>query len=456
MLKKMLMFGVICAISSGVSFGKTRALDIAESSLKSMQDLGIEYRCFGDDTQAKCQFRDIVLPFVHATIKNAQFELEVSDFKYTQKISANVQTDFKRQVQYAEFIPKNITCQNDSDLINREIVTNEKCFVASDVATLEFDSDTLLQSRNFRYKTMFSILQELLAKAYHYNEKINNMDSVYRVKLQQLRDKRDNEMKELYTEHENLENDLQHITQTNKYSDTRHSCGCDNHKICNDSRGITQDKTSLHNSLMKNRAEMKKVREFYEKDYDELREEYQEATQGVVDEFIVWLKNYNIDLREARLYLRTKKLAESTFGLYAHDFLDFNENIPLSKKERKAREEEKKEITAGYYSSIEASRAASITFINQSPYLNDNLKKNFVKIVNEYAKLFDPNSHKRSVKITAQKINGEPINLGDEVERMVKYSKNEVRGYDLIQQHFFDIVNQYDIRAVRYWPNQNR
>lgn len=403
MLKKMLVMSMACAISCNISFSKpTRALDLAEIVLSETEKSGIRHVCHGNDREANCHIRDIVNSYLQ--IKNIYMDIALTDFTLKQKFSADIEMNLGKYADYNIFIPKNIVCEAESHLKDLENLNTGSCTLKSDVATLEIDMQDVMQSKKFRYKTMFNAVRHFMETITYFSNKFEKIQSLYAKDSQTLREQRDNDLRRLYAE----EN-----TKQNSY-------------------------------------EIHMVREAYEINSDALTKRYVADTQKNMDNFISWLKQYNIDIKEIKIYLKTKKLAESLFAIYAKDFLNFNENTPLSNEEKKQREEEKKRITAEYYAGLELIRAAAITFVSQSPYLNEHLKKNLTKVVSEHAKLFDPNSHKRSLKILVQHLSDKPINLGEQVEKLKNADDRDTK-----LQILFEIINQYDIKVVRYWPNFN-
>ncbi len=73
--------------------------------------------------------------------------------------------------------------------------------------------------------------------------------------------------------------------------------------------------------------------------------------------------------------------------------------------------------------------------------------------MSDHAQLLDPNAKKRSVKILITPIDSTAMNLGDEAQKMIN-AYNKSRGHGLMKT-FFDIVNKYEIKSVRVWPENN-
>lgn len=238
-----------------------------------------------------------------------------------------------------------------------------------------------------------------------------------------------------------------------------HSCGMANvdskskHKGGNESlASLLNDPLYLENELNKNNLDISQTRTKYDTQYRELLDETKEEVDSVKKDMIKWLKNYNFDIKEVRLELKASDMANYTFALYAQDFLNFNENAKLSKKEKQARINEKKRIMAGYYSSIEAMRAASITYVQESPYLNAENKKGIVKIIDKHAKLFEPHTGVKRVKILATHNIESSFNAGNAAESLISFIDNDT-SLDVFLHTLFDNVNEYSIKSVRYFPN---
>ena len=49
-----------------------------------------------------------------------------------------------------------------------------------------------------------------------------------------------------------------------------------------------------------------------------------------------------------------------------------------------------------------------------------------------------------------QHLSDKPINLGEQVEKLKNADDRDTK-----LQILFEIINQYDIKVVRYWPNFN-
>ena len=93
-----------------------------------------------------------------------------------------------------------------------------------------------------------------------------------------------------------------------------------------------------------------------------------------------------------------------------------------------------------------------MTFVEQSPYLEKHLKDSLKKVIVEYAKLLDPNSHRVRVKVVVSPRYDFTINLGDEAKKII-FAYNKGTTHSLIKE-IFDIINRYDIKYVRVWPEQ--
>lgn len=445
MLKKVFVLGVVCALSLAYAKDKSRALDYAQ---KSMKDFGsdVHYTCYGNDTEARCSARNITdFPF---SINNFVLDVNLSDYEYKRKVSFDLETSYFRE--YEKFVPNNLTCEGVYNLKDLDVSGSEHCVLSADVATMEFDIDSSITSKNFNYKDMFKVVQDSFDKP---RDLLDRLSNVTQQNSQAALDdyfKGEDELDNLYAERESLIESHKHSVTNNKKS----SCGCGHHKGDSKPAGIKDllnDRKYIEDKLAQNSSEIAKVTQENKQKKDEREAEYQEEKRDIEKSIVKYLSNYNLKIKEIRIYIKGNKLADTTFATYAQDFFNFNENTKLNKKEKKAREEEKKRVTAGYYSSIEAMRAASITFISQSQYLNDNHKKNFIKILDLHAKLFEPHAHKNSIRILITPLSDKSINLGKEAKKIIKFANDEISSEEFVKT-LFDTINQYDIRAVRFFP----
>ncbi len=438
MLKKVFAIGAMCAMSCGVSFGKTTALELVESSLKDVKSLGIEYSCYGDDKYAKCQFKDLNTTLFG--LKNAGFEISLTDYQLKQKAFGDIVSNFGQDVN--KFVPNRFECSSESNLVVDDLDSYgvEQCVLKSDVSNLRVDLKTKMHSKAYRYKTMPSILLKNIALIQKISKDFDDADEKYNNKVSKLREDRDKQIGEIYDEIEHfgmlLESKGSH----------QHGCKCGE---CKENEEVKEFK-EMH--AIKTR-EAREIREKYGKEYDRLQKEYDDEVQGIFDSAITILKMYDFELQEARVYIKADTLADTLFTLSNKRFFAFNKNIPLTKEQELMRAEKKKRITAKYYSELEASRAGMITLVKESPYLSDNLRATLQKVIIQHVKLFDPNSRTRSVKVLITPLDNVPFNLGDELQKFRNiYVDSNYHDDDNATKAYFDIINKYDIRAVREWP----
>ncbi len=429
MLKKIIAASAMCAFSCGISFGKIGALDIMEFGAEGIAKSGITYRCVGDNSHATCYFKDIdTLLF---QVKNMRTEAWLTDNQWKSEISGDIVVNLNNDS--AVFMPKSFRCENTEDLKDLQNLNNGRCVITSDVATLSIDSKALSESKTYRYKTMPTIFLQYITKIERLSKEYDRIQTQYHNKVAALQQKVHEDLDDIQTEIDML---ATAEMQNNGY---RHSCG---HKS-----------TSPQENLMRQKQAIKKN---YNIAYDEIVQQYEDDMAEWQQSVVTWLNQYNFAINEVRVYTHTNKLAETAFGVFAKEYFMFNENIPLTKQEQKERDEQKKQLTAQYYAGLEAMRAASITFIEQSPYLEEHLKESLQKIVAEYAKLFDPNAHKRSVKILITPKNNNLVKLGDEAQKLIAAYNTKGNKETEMFQALFDIINRYDIKAVKLWPEQQQ
>lgn len=435
MLRKILAAGAICAVTSGVSFGKTGALDILEKSFQEVGKSGLEYYCAGNDVEATCKFKDIdTLLF---KVKDLKVSVTLTDNQWKQAASGNIITYAGSDM--AQFMPKSFHCESSAELKDLQNFGDGQCVIKSDVATITMDSKTLVESKSYRYKSMPTLVVRYIAQVEQFSKEYDRIQQKYRDDMEQLQ-------KQFYTDLDDVRTEMDMIRNT-RYASKPSGCGS-SHLSC----GCASDDNDvmISNAITQKKSQEEQLRKNYDKAYNEIMAQYDEDTAALTQDIVAWLKQYDVTLQEMRVYVRTNKLAESAFGVFAKEYLAFNENIPLSKKEKQARAETKKQLTAQYYAGLESMRAASLTFVGQSPYLADHLKVSLQKVVSDSAKLFDPNAHKRSLKILITPRESGSLNAGVEAQKLVDaYRLGKER---VMLQALFDIVNQYNIQSVRVWP----
>lgn len=475
----MCAFG-LCSLNAQSYNGQKRALDFAENALGDLEDAGVEYNCHGDDTDASCRIRDIAFPLFSTTIANGRFEVSFKDNQYKQRIYAEFDVDSKH-IGDKRYIPHSLECVSVYNINGIILDENEKCKIEANIATLHFDAKGYARSTKMRDRSALSIIKELvklahddrenrqaiLRKAERDTEKLNK--ETYD-KLDALYAERDT-LQEQYKEASGKEYDnssynrksrsdmMSYSGGSSRFSNVKSNdkCGCEHadskhHSQKQDSlSNLLNDRKHIEKELAKNERELKELRNARDDKLIEINEEYADSMQESIEDTIKKLKKYDFDIQEVRLELKTNYIAKNTFKLFAKDFFAFNENTKLSKKEARKRAEEKKRITAEYYASIEAMRAASITYINYNPHLSDNTKKNFVKIIDEHAKLFEPHTGKNRIKIIARHLDSKPYNAGEFAKVLWDYYNDNITQKEFIDK-FFNVVNSYDIRAVRYFP----
>ncbi|MWV61362.1 hypothetical protein DCO58_10005 [Helicobacter saguini] len=426
--------------------GQKRALDFAENVLSDLKDAGVEYNCHGDDSDAACRIRDIAFPLFSTTISNGRFEVSFKDNQYKQRIYAEIDINSKHALDYESYVPKSIECKTTYNLNRVDIIGVENCVIQSGLVTLDFDLAESIHSNEFTDKSMFSIMKKSLLKVRDYDKKLTLLSTSFEERSNKLNEEKYNTIDKLYDDRDSL----QELHKQSAENNSPCGCGHHNHKSVSTVE-LLKDRRYLESSLAKNEKEIKKARENFNEEYEELQEEYDRHLRAYKQHIVKWLSNYDIDVKEARLYIKAPALSKHTFNLYADDLRTFNSDYKLTKKQKKAKAEEKKRITAGYYSSVEAMRAASITFVKESPYLSDNLKKSFSKIIDQHAKLFEPHTGKKSIKILATRLDNTPFNLGKEAQKVVDYTNGDISTEEFLTK-VFDVINNYDIRAVRSFP----
>lgn len=430
MLKKLITAGAISMAVCGVSFGKTGALDIVESILKDVDKQGNTYQCVGDDSHATCHLNDVNgLLF---QIKNLRADLWVNDDEVKQEISGNIELDIDDDVN--KFVPKSFTCNSKSVLKDLQYISDAKCIIKADAETLIIDSKSLLESRTFRYKTVPTILIYYIENIKRLDKEYRDIRAKYQDKFNALEDKFDIALDDIETNIELLKN-------TKKITNHNSNCGCNSCYLKNNHK--------IDEQIEKKRGEEKQIRQSYLIEYNEIKKQYDEDMQRFTDSIVAWLKQYNYTMKEARIHIKTNEFANSAFETFAKTYLMFNEYDLSLKQQQKQINEEKKRITAKYYSDIESFRAGGITFIEQSPYLKQHLKDSLKKVIAENVKLLDPHSHKISIKILIKPREYVTMNVGDEVEKMISiYNEGTTNSF---LKAMFDIVNKYDIKSVRVW-----
>lgn len=443
MLRKILAAGAICAVTSGVSFGKTGALDILEKSFQEAQKSGLEYHCAGNDVEAACQFKDIDTFFF--TIKDMQVSATLTDNHWKQAVSGKILVNIvDTGDDVAQFLPKSFQCENTAELKDLQNFGNGECVIKSDVATITLDSKTLVESRSYRYKTMPTLIVRYIAQIEKFSKEYDRIQKQYADDMERLQNKYYADLEDMQAEIDMIQN-AQYIHKSSGCGVRPSNCGCG---------GDYDNDLAIQSAVAQKKSQKEQLKKSYNEAYDEISQQYDEDMAALTQDIVAWLKQYEVTLKEMRVYVRSHKLAESTFGVFAKEYLAANENIPLSKKEQQARAETKKRVTGQYYANLESMRAASLTFIGQSPYLADHLKVSLKKIVSDSAKLFDPNAHKRSMRILITPRELGSMNAGVEAQKLIDaYQQNNGRERAFMQI-FFDLVNQYNIQSVRVWPQQ--
>lgn len=432
MLKKLITAGALSIAACGVSFAKNGALDIMEWALQDAEKAGVAYHCAGDSTHATCYFKNVD-GFLFQ-LKDMRADIWLSDNEVKQEVSGSIAANFGEDLN--KFIPKSFTCNSISTLKDLQSNANGTCVIKADVATLSLESKTLVESRAFRYKTMPTLLVQYIAKVDEFSKEYDRIQTKYENDLESLQQEAANAL-------DDIDADIDMLSVSQRNTQHEYACGCNS---CN----LRVQTYAIEKEIEQKQENKEQIRKSYEDKYDKIQKQYEEEMQNFSDSVVAWLSQYNYTMQEARVYVRANKLAKSAFETFAKEYLAFNENIPLSKDERIERANDKKRITAQYYSSIEASRAASMTFVDQSPYLETHLKKSLKKIVADHAQLLDPNAHKGSVKILITPLDSTAMNLGDEARKMIT-AYNKGGGHGLMKS-FFDIVNKYEIKSVRVWP----
>ncbi|STQ85908.1 hypothetical protein LS73_007265 [Helicobacter muridarum] len=146
---------------------------------------------------------------------------------------------------------------------------------------------------------------------------------------------------------------------------------------------------------------------------------------GVLYEIFDWLNYYNLGIKEIKINIHAPNLSNY--------FLD--ENIK--------RYDNKTQAYQAYYSNLEFLLASYKYSVNNNKKLNSISRKNLDNILSDFAKLLDPNSHKRSIKILVRGSENETINLGQFLI-MSFYGNN-------FMDNFYSMLNKYDIRSVTHW-----
>lgn len=428
MLKKIVTAGAIYALACGVSFGKTGALEFVEQTLQGIEKSGIDYYCSGDKEYAACRFKSIDTFLFN--IENMRAEVWLTDTEYKQKSSGNIVIAGSEDDK--PFLPHSFECESSAKLQGLQNLGASVCILKSDVATFSIDGTNIVESKSFRYKSMPTLVTQYIATVQYFSNEYDRIQNHYKDERRKISEQKWREIDDLDTEIEQLE------IQNQKAHTSDCNCGCN---TCGYAKYRQFD-----DKVQEREKERKAVYKKYADIYAELEEQYNEDIENLTNEAIAWLQKYNITIQDIRVSIKTNKLAETLFATYAKDFLAFNEDIPLSKKEKLARAEEKKQLTGKYYAALESIRAAGITYIEQSPYLKPELKTSLRKVVVEYAKLFDPNSHKRSVNFIIKPQDGTPINLGDELS--ILFANKKARSSVAIHR-FFENANRYDIKVVR-------
>lgn len=452
MLKKVFMVSAVCALFFGVSQAHTQgyntqkgALGFAEYTLKDLKDSGIDYVCHGDASDARCRFRDIAFPF-GGNVSNASFEVSFKEREYKQRLRFDIDINSRYITDYSNYIPRSVECSTTYSLDYTNVAGVSSCVINSDLVTLDFDVSQSIDSNEFIGKSMLSVMAHSLAKLNDYNEKLNVVHRSFGNEIYKLDKEKYDTIDRLYSDRESLQELHKQAVENEE------SCNCRNHKHYNNSVvALLKDRKYLESSLRDNEREIKYSRKYYGEEYDDLKDDYDVHLRALQKQIVKWLSRYDVNIKEIRIYVKAPALAKATFNLYANDLITYKKNYKLTKREKREKAEEKKRVTAGYYSSVEAMRAASITFVNESPYLSDRLKKSSAKIIDQHAKLFEPHTGKKSVKILATSIDGKPLNLGKEAQKIFDYSNDDIDRHEFLTK-VFEVVNSYDIRAVRSFP----
>lgn len=424
----------ICAIACGIAYGKAGALDIMELSLKDVgKQQNVGYYCVGNDAHATCYFKDI--DSVLFGVRNLRADMWLTDNQVKQEISGDIDTGLFVG-DYEKFAPKSFKCESKQTLQDTQSTDIGNCIVKSDVATLSLDSKALMESKSFRYKTMPSIVLQYIAQVEQFSKEYERIQTEHNNEIDSL-------LKQTKDEKENIQYQINALKIAIKRMDR---C-CD----CNVTVGQFEE---INSEIASKNGEMDRIVKKFDTSYDEIQKRYEEGMQDFTQSIVSWLKQYNYTLQEARIYLNGNKLGEEAFTTFARDYFDFNENVPLTRQQKQERSEYKKRITAQYYSGLEAIRAAGMTFIEQSPYLDKHLRDSLQNVVAENAKLFDSHSNKKSLRILITPIRQDAINLGDEAQKLITaYNKDKSGNGDEMLHAIFNIINKYDIRAVKWWPN---
>lgn len=424
MLKKIMATGAICAIACGISYGKTGALDIMESSLKGVSNQGVEYYCSGNDAHATCYFKNTDTTLFG--VSNMRADMWLTDSQIKQEISGNIDVSFFGGDYDDLLSPKSFKCESTSTLQDLQDFGSGSCTIKSDVATLSLNTKTLIESKSFRYKTMPSLVVSYIAQAERFSKDYDAIQTKYEDKLTALRKQTAKDKEEVQDQIDMLE------------SASKKRGGCNYSKAQTISNEIKQKKTEKEN-----------IMKLYNDSYDAIQKQYEDEMQTFTQSVVSWLKQYNYTMQEARFDLHTNQLGEIAFSFFARHYLGFDNSAPLTMAEKQEFEKRKKEVSAQYYSRLGATRAAGMTFVGQSAYLDDHLRKSLKKVIEESAKLFDSNSHKSSLKILITPLSQDSVNLGDEAQRLISaYNKD---GSEMLHV-VFNIINRYDIRAVQWWP----
>lgn len=426
MLKKIIAASAISMVACGVSFAKTGALDIMEWVLQDAEKAGITYNCVGDNSHATCHFKNID-GFLFQ-LKDVRTDMWLNDNEVRQEISGSIVANLEEDLN--KFVPKSFTCNSTSTLEDLQNSGNGTCVIKSDVATLSLDSKTLLESRSFRYKTMPTLLVQYITKINQFSKEYDHIQTKYQNDLEALRKESASALDDINTEIEMLES---------SQNQQQYGCGCMGNPT--------------NEAIAQNKETKERITESYTKKYDEIQKRYEEEMQNFNSSIVAWLSQYNYTIQEVRIHVRSDGLAESVTNL-AKKYLTLNSGISFLKNKQTKNADIEKRITAQYYSALEASRAAGMTFVGYSPYLAPHLRTSLQKIISDQAKLLDPNANKNSIKILITPLkNNATMNLGNEAQKFINaYSKG--RNHALIQS-FFDIINQYDIKSVRMWPENN-
>lgn len=445
MLKRIIAASAVCALACGISYGKVGALDIMELSLKELDKQGIKYYCAGNNTRATCYFKNIDTALFKTS--NIRADMWLTDNNIKQEISGDINMS-SLMGDYDKFTPKSFKCESESTLQDLQSIGGGSCIIKTDVATLSLDSKALVESKSFLYKTMPSIVVQYITQVERFGKEYDQIQTKYNNELTALSRQAREDKATIQYQINNLE-----VSHERLYGDEQQGCGCN---VC----AMSKKEEAVKNELQQKIAEKEKIIKKYNDSYDALQKQYEEDMQSFKQSVVSWLSQYNYTLQEIRINIRTNKLAEEVFAAFTRDYFGdyfyFNENVPLTKKQQQERLEHKKKIAAQYYSSLEAMRAAGMTFIEQSPYLDEHLRKSLQKIVAENAKLFDSHSNKSSLKVIITPLKQDTMNLGDEAQKLIDaYNQNEAEnGEEMLLRAIFNIINQYDIKAVQWLPNQ--